>query len=128
MIKPNIDRRITLCGQPCFDLCIDSGIDSDFDDLFRLPRSGPRFVSRKRELYITAIVRRSFWVFPKTRFVEYETRDEVWARRLGFGHEECWDVQQWIFGGFAEIRHSDDEVSVNVSGGLIEESMLQRVY
>lgn len=30
----------------------------------------------------------SVWVFPEDRFVEYEKKDEAWARKLGYGHEE----------------------------------------
>ena len=30
---------------------------------------------------------RKVWEFPKSRFVEYEPRDEAWARPLGFGKE-----------------------------------------
>lgn len=31
---------------------------------------------------------RTQWIFPDDRFVEYDESDEVWARGLGFGHEE----------------------------------------
>lgn len=27
------------------------------------------------------------WVFPERRFIEYEPKDEQWARPLGYGHE-----------------------------------------
>lgn len=29
----------------------------------------------------------SRWVFPARRFVEFEPKDEKWARAIGYGHE-----------------------------------------
>lgn len=37
---------------------------------------------------VTIVLKEKRWVFPKDRFVEYEPKDEVWARALGYGHEE----------------------------------------
>ena len=37
---------------------------------------------------LTFTVNRKRWIFPNDRFTEYEQKDEVWARVLGYGHEE----------------------------------------
>lgn len=40
------------------------------------------------------IRRGKHWVFPPDRFVEYEPKDEVWARVLGFGHEVDYEKEE----------------------------------
>lgn len=39
-------------------------------------------------VYVNDMVVEHRWVFPKCRFTTFEKKDEGWARKLGYGHEE----------------------------------------
>lgn len=39
-------------------------------------------------VFVTEYAVEHRWVFPEDRFVEYEPKDEAWARPLGYGREE----------------------------------------
>lgn len=39
-------------------------------------------------VYVSAHCLAPHWVFPSDRFVEYESTDESWCRKLGIGSEQ----------------------------------------
>ena len=61
----------------------------------------------------TAIEQTIEWVFPKSRFVEYEPQDEAWCRFFGIG-KEALVTRTVTFDGFVRdfVRNENGEVEM----------------
>ena len=64
---------------------------------------------RERTFQVTFTSRRKVWKFPSCRFVQFDSRDESWCRRLGVGHESTEIVTTTI--PRAVITHTVDGIT-----------------